>query len=58
MSTLKDTVKDYVSKIAYGRSLETQMKIYEAAWQASLEAENESELIQKILDISREYNNK
>lgn len=55
---MKDAIRDYINRIAYGKSLEDMKKIYEKAWEASLEAENESELIQKILDISREYNNK
>jgi len=54
---VKEQIKDYVDRIAYGRSLQDMKLIYEAAWEASLESENDAELIQKILDISREYNN-
>jgi len=53
---MKEQIRDYVSRIAYGKSLEDMKQIYEKAWEASLETENEGELIKKILEISREYN--
>ena len=55
---MKEAIRDYISRIAYGKSLEDMKRIYEAAWEASLESNNEAELIQKILDISREFNGK